>query len=164
MTELDPGRRQTGSSKICAPAVPHDARWRTVSDPDWVTVCAQCQPLQINIKIPHHTCSRHETAKLEHLQQSQIGQLSVQTWQGNTPRVRLKKKDRLTRNFFFFFIYPCCLAASGPRSIAWKQFYLEPVSSYLLKSFLSSWPHLSHSPPWSSSASSFLPSGFHCLF
>ena len=48
--------------------------------------------------------------------------------------------------FFFFFFYSYCLAASGPRFIAWKQFYLESVSSYLLKSFLFSWPHLSHSP------------------
>ena len=59
--------------------------------------------------------------------------------------------------FFFFFINPYCLAASGPRSIAWKQFYLQPLSSYLLKSFLSSWPHLSHSPPKSSLV-------FLCLF
>ena len=42
--------------------------------------------------------------------------------------------------FFFFIIYPYCLAASGRRSIAWKHVYLEPVSSNLLKSFLSSWP------------------------
>jgi hypothetical protein len=61
-----------------------------------------------------------------------------------------------TRGFFFFFIYPYCLA-SGRRFIAWKQFCLEPVSSYLLKSFLSSWTHLSHSPP----KSSFI---FVCLF
>ena len=75
--------------------------------------------------------------------------------------------SRDTTNFFFFFVYPCCLVASGPQSIAWKQFYLEPVSSHLLKFFFPPgrlYHTLLPSFPWSSSVSSFLPSGFHCLF
>jgi len=84
--------------KICAaPPVLHVAKMT-----DRVTGCAQCETALIDSITPYHTCSSHETATLENLQQSQIIRLPAQTLQVSTPRIgcNVKKKNTGVRGNF----------------------------------------------------------------